>query len=219
MNNDLQGQGFAVVDAPEVNLSSVAGSFELLPVDKYLASGARSRRFSWFAGTPQDPVKLPHKLFYQTEKYEGRPDIHREFDEIDSSVYKDENFKQLLEIYVHETGINMANTPIEVHQLRISCGDDFDGDPSPEGVHRDGCHYLGVFVVSRDGVEGGETSVHLNKEDGPIYEGILEPGQFLFIDDEKLMHTAVPLTTRTGLSIAHWDIFVFTAGEHRRKEN
>jgi len=216
MNEELKEQGYTVVDAPEIDVEALTDSFDLLPVDKYLRSGTRRRRFSWFAGTPQNPVRLPHKLFYQTEKYEGRPDIHREFDEIDSSVYNHSSFQNIIEVYVRITGINMANTPIEIHQLRVSCGDGFDGNPSPEGVHRDGCHYLGVFVINRDGVVGGETSVHFNKTDGPIYSEILSPGQFLVCDDEKVMHHALPMTTESRKSVAHWDIFVLTAGEHRR---
>ncbi len=218
MNNELKEQGYAVVDAPEIDRQALAESFDRLPTDVYLRSGTRSRRFSWFAGTPQSPVKLPHKLFYQTAKYEGRPDIHREFDEIDASVYNHPSFQNILGCFVRVTDVNMANTPIEVHQIRIRAGGGFDGNASPEGVHRDGCHYLGVFVVDRDGVEGGETSVHLNKTDGPIYSEILPPGHFLFIDDEKVMHHALPMTAKTGKKVVYWDIFVLTAGEHRRKE-
>jgi len=218
MNSELKEQGYTIVDAPEIDAEALAVSFEHLPVDEYLRSGTRRRRYSWFAGTPDNLMKLPHKVFYQTEKYEGRPDIHREFDEIDASVYKHSSFQNIVECYVQVTGINLANTPVEVHQLRVSCGDGFDGNPSPEGVHRDGCHYLGVFVVGRTGVIGGETSVHENKTDGPIYSAVLSPGQFLFVDDEKLMHHALPMTADVG-TVAHWDIFVLTAGEHRRQRD
>ncbi len=218
MIDQLMKDGYAVVDAPEIDRESLLESFRLLPVDRYLKSGARRRRFSWFAGSPQNPVKLPHKLFYQTEKYEGRPDIFREFDEIDSSVCSHSSFQNILDCFVRVTGINMANTPVEVHQIRVSCGDDFKGKPSPEGVHRDGCHYLAIFVVNRDGVEGGENSIHLTKEGEAIFEATLEPGQFLFCDDEMVMHNASPVAPEAGRSVAHRDIFVLTAGEHRREK-
>lgn len=217
MNETLKKEGYVVIDAPEIDREALVGSFELLPVDKYLRSGARRRRFSWFAGSPQNPVRLPHKLFYQTEKYEGRPDIHREYDEIDTSVFSHSSFRNILECFVTVTKVNMANTPIEVHQIRVSCGDHIQGNPSPEGVHRDGCHFLGIFVVNRQGVEGGENSIHLTKEGDPIFQETLTPGQFLFCDDEMVMHHAAPVTLAKGHQLAHRDIFVFTAGEHRRE--
>lgn len=217
MNEGLKKNGYLILDAYEIDREALMPSFALLPVDPYLKSGARSRRFSWFAGSPMHPERMPHKLFYQTEKYEGRPDIHREFDEIDLSVAGHSSFRNILDCFVAVTRINMANTPIEVHQIRVSCGDHLEGNPSPEGVHRDGCHYLGIFVVNREGVEGGENSIHLTKEGDAVLKATLAPGQFLFCDDEMVMHYASPVTVSKGHHIGHRDIFVLTAGEHRRE--
>ncbi len=216
MNKELIEKGYAVVDAPEIDRCSLYDSFDMLPVDNYIQGGFRRRRFSWFSGSPQGLSRLPHKQFYQTEKYEGRPDIFREYDEIDNSVIQHSSFQNIIDCFVSITGINMMNTPVEVHQIRVLCGEGVEGNPSPEGVHRDGCHYLGIFVVRRDGVIGGANSIHLAKDEEAVFETMLEPGQFLFCDDEKVMHNANSIHPADDVKHATRDIFVLTAGEHRR---
>ena len=132
-------------------------------------------------------MKLPHKLFYQTEKYEGRPDIFRQFDELDASLIRQPAFTQMIDAFVRLTGIHMLNTPVEVHQIRIVSQEGIPGNPSPEGIHRDGCHYLGIFVIDRHGIDDGANSIHLDKESPPIFQAELEPGQMLLCNDEYIL--------------------------------
>ncbi len=216
MNNELKEKGYSIVDAPEIDRQPLFDSFDLLPMDNYLQGDFRRRRFSWFTSSPQGLVKLPHKLFYQAEKYEGRPDIYRQYDEIDNSIISHPSFKSIIDCFISATDINMRNTPVEVHQIRILCGNDIQGNPSPEGVHRDGCHYLGIFVIRRDNIVGGENSIHLEQDGDALLEVTLQPGQFIFCDDEKVMHNAKSIMVAEGHSSAFRDIFVLTAGEHRR---
>jgi hypothetical protein len=47
---------------------------------------------------------------------------------------------------------------IEAHQFRIDTKDGI-GRPTPEGAHRDGVDLVGVFLVNRQHIKGGETRV------------------------------------------------------------
>jgi len=217
MFDPLDKSGYAVVSLPEIDRDTLSPYFDLLPEDQYLKGGSRRRRFSWFAGNPQELIKLPHKLFYQTQKYEGRPDIFRQFDELDASLIREPAFGQMIDGFVRMTGIHMLNTPVEVHQIRIVSQVGIPGNPSPEGIHRDGCHYLGIFVIERHGIDGGGNSIHLNKDSPPVFQDVLAPGDMLLCNDEMVMHHAGAISRHDDKHRGYRDIFVLTAGEHRRK--
>src|SRR6202034_3559185 len=49
---------------------------------------------------------------------------------------------------------------IEVHQFRIEARSNEAGQPTPEGLHRDGVDYVLVLLVNRRNIARGVTSVH-----------------------------------------------------------
>jgi hypothetical protein len=49
---------------------------------------------------------------------------------------------------------------IEAHQFRIEARPDAAGQPTPEGIHRDGVDYVIVMLVSRVNIESGTTTMH-----------------------------------------------------------
>jgi hypothetical protein len=49
---------------------------------------------------------------------------------------------------------------IEVHQFRIEARSDAAGEPTPEGVHRDGVDYVLVLMVDRANIASGTTTIH-----------------------------------------------------------
>lgn len=51
-------------------------------------------------------------------------------------------------------------THIDCHQFRIEARCEALGQPTPEGVHRDGVDYVFVMLVNRVNIESGTTSVH-----------------------------------------------------------
>src|SRR5207344_784806 len=49
---------------------------------------------------------------------------------------------------------------IEAHQFRIEARPGAEGQPTPEGVHRDGVDYVTVMLVDRVNIESGTTTMH-----------------------------------------------------------
>ena len=49
---------------------------------------------------------------------------------------------------------------VEVHQFRIEARRGEAGQPTPEGMHRDGVDYVLVLLVNRRNIASGVTSVH-----------------------------------------------------------
>ena len=48
---------------------------------------------------------------------------------------------------------------VEIHQFRIEARSGQDGQPTPEGMHRDGVDWVLVLLVSRVNIASGETSI------------------------------------------------------------
>src|SRR3546814_11057592 len=49
---------------------------------------------------------------------------------------------------------------VEVHQFRIEAALAEAGQPTPEGVHRDGVDYVMVLLVRRENIASGTTTIH-----------------------------------------------------------
>jgi hypothetical protein len=81
---------------------------------------------------------------------------------------------------------------IETHQFRIDTTDGI-GRPTPEGAHRDGVHFVAVFMVCRKDIKGGETRVF--DAYGPHGERftLTEPWSLLLLDDTRMIHESTPI--------------------------
>jgi hypothetical protein len=96
---------------------------------------------------------------------------------------------------------------VEAHQFRIDTQGGI-GRPTPEGAHRDGVDMVGVFLVGREGIKGGETRVF--EADGPAGQRftLTEPWSLLLLDDERVIHESTPIQPVAGHG--HRDTLVLT---------
>ena len=51
---------------------------------------------------------------------------------------------------------------VGLHQIRITCGDDYVGYPVPEGWHKDGCNYVAIITLNYDNIVGGISRIRKN---------------------------------------------------------
>ena len=98
----------------------------------------------------------------------------------------------------------------ECHQIRITASDMQTGNPTPEGWHRDGYDYVGVLCVGRRNVSGATSYVRKSELPNKIvFEGLLEPGDLILMDDEAMQHYTSAITPALPGEAAR-DIFVLT---------
>jgi len=97
---------------------------------------------------------------------------------------------------------------VEAHQFRIDTEGGI-GRPTPEGAHRDGVDLVAVFLVSREGIKGGETRVF--EAHGPAGQRftLAEPWSLLLLDDERVIHETTPIQPLAG-QVGHRDTLVLT---------
>jgi hypothetical protein len=198
-----------------VNLEKIAHSFSNLPVDPYIKEKYRFRRLSSFKLVNNDLIKLPHTPLFQSKKYNRLVgNVVREFAELEQDLIKLPDFQSI----VFEFGEfckqcftieQIQAKEISVHQIRTIANPEEIGCPAPEGIHRDGVELVGIFSVSRHQIEGAATSLYKDQKSEPIFNKILNPGEFIVFSDRGFFHftsTIKALTAEVGTR----DVFVLT---------
>jgi len=201
---------FALQKAYSINLESLKPFFTNLPVDPYVEGDYRFRRLSRFKLIGGELAKLPHGYLFQSKQYNPLlGDIKREFAELDDAIIEIDAFQKLVFEFIHLCRLNAQEMEIGVHQIRTICSPNNYGSPAPEGIHRDGTKFIGIFSVDRENIKGGETHLYKSKKDSPVFSKILNPGELLLVNDREFFHftTAIaPVSSAQGTR----DVFVLT---------
>ena len=185
--------------------------FADLPFDPYIQGKFRRRRFSRFRGPPENLTRLAHKHFEQStaiNKLAGG--IKRDFPELDDQLVRLPEFQMLASRFVDFSKIEPETTEIGVHQIRIVASPGEAGEPAPEGIHRDGFDFVGIFCISRQNLRGAETHLHEDPDQPPIFAKELHPGEFVLVNDRRLYHYTTGMKA-VGTVEGSRDVFVMTA--------
>ena len=224
----VREQGFCFVHggAMRASLEGVGGlgdwpafaaSWEQLGPDPYLARTGRSRRrrHAVFEARRDGVVaRAAHQPHFQATEYNAlQGDIERWFEPVTDAVADGACLQTILRFCVGFFGAlapGVARWRIEVHQFRIEARPGEAGEPTPEGVHRDGVDYVLVLMVDRRNIESGTTTIHL--ADGT------ELGSFTLtdaldsalVDDARVFHGVTAVTALDPTQPAHRDVLVVT---------
>ncbi len=183
--------------------------FNDLPVDPYVKGKYRFRRLSRFTAAGNELVKLPHGCLFQSKEYNPLVgDIKREFAEIDDALTELDDFKKLVFAFVDACKLH-PEAEIGVHQIRTTCSLNNFGNPAPEGIHRDGTDFIGIFSVNRENIQGGETHLYVAKKEKPVFKKILNPGELLLVNDREFFHFTTPIKPISDAQGVR-DVFVLT---------
>ena len=196
-----------------IKIGAFENYFENMPFDPYVKGDFRKRRFSSIKKDHFGNFEvLPHKKFIQSSNVnELLGDVEREYEELELELVYSNEFKKIVDAYAELTGINMYLTEVGIHQMRVLSSLYIKGEPAPEGRHKDGFDYIGIFCARRSQVSGGKSELFVNKEDKePILDKILEENEMLVVNDREVFHNATKLNP-TGTDCGYRDVFVFTA--------
>lgn len=192
-----------------------ATSWADMPLDTYMADGGRyrRRRFSTFEIGPNVFRAKPTEPHYQGREYNAlNGGIARHYEAISTDVRDGTTLTALL---THCYAIFDALMPhttwhVEVHQFRIEARRDAHGQPTPEGVHRDGVDFVMVMMVRRDNIAEGTTTIH--HPDGTTQASftLTEPGDMTYLNDHRCLHGVTPVTPLDSSRAAYRDVLVVT---------
>lgn len=217
----LGARGYAIVSPAGVRELTGCGPGELdallpawdhLALDTYLRDGGkyRRRRHSCFVVQDGGVVQAPHRAHWQPVEYNAlHGGLRRWFEPM--LVTGGERpawtriFGGLGRLFSQLRGVQPWY--LEAHQFRIETTGGI-GRPTPEGAHRDGVDFVGVFLLARHDIKGGETRVF--DAHGPAGERftLSEPWSLLLLDDARVIHETTPIQP-TGPA-GHRDTMVLT---------
>ena len=227
INLNVGKSGYCVLSASTVTellscskeeLNDLASSWNGLPSDNYLKDGGhyRYRRHSSFIFENNVLKKVPHRAHWQPLDYNAlHGGIERWFEPINDTTRLKPVWEKILvkfaSIASQLRGVANLKWFIEAHQFRIDTTDGI-GRPTPEGAHRDGVDFVAVFMVSRQGIKGGETRVFdANSRFGERFT-LDEPWSVLLLDDARVIHESTPI--QPTLNVGYRDTLVLTLREN-----
>ncbi|NKF20855.1 2OG-Fe dioxygenase family protein [Solimonas marina] len=206
--------------ASDVGLSDwpqVAQSWDDMPLDAYMADGGRyrRRRYGVFsAGRDGAIARESHQPHWQSTDYNRlNGGIARWFEPIADDIGASASIQAVLQCCRGAFNALAPDTPhwhIEMHQFRIEAALDEAGQPTPEGIHRDGVDYVMVLLVRRENIACGTTTIHA--PDGALLGSFTLTDTFdaTLLDDHRVFHGVTPVVPIDARAPAFRDVLVVT---------
>jgi hypothetical protein len=194
-----------------------AASWNDLEIDEHMADHGRyrRRRHAVFVATADGAItRQPHQPHYQSLEYNAlNGGIARWFAPVTEAIGDGASLRAILS-FCHGLFGQFFETPrawhVEAHQFRIEASADMLGQPTPEGVHRDGVDYVMVLLIRRHNIASGTTTIHA--PDGRALGSftLAHPCDATLIDDARVHHGVTAVTPLDPAQPAHRDVLVMT---------
>lgn len=194
-----------------------AASWNDMPLDTYMADGGRyrRRRHAVFAVTSQGDVqRQPHQAHYQSVDYNTlNGGVERWFEPITDARGNGESLRTILRFCSATFGAlapQVEHWHVEAHQFRIEARAGMQGQPTPEGMHRDGVDYVLVLLVHRHNIASGTTTIHSPEGRSLGSFTLTQPFDATLIDDARVFHGVTAVEPLDETQPAHRDVLVVT---------
>jgi hypothetical protein len=229
IEQDLQQRGFSHVSADAfaallgtealADWPGFADSWNDLGMDTYMADGGRyrRRRHAAFSVSNSGLRRKPHQPHYQSRDYNAlNGGLERWFEPVTDAIGAHPSLVAILR--ASNTIFTDCTPPdrrpdswhVEIHQFRIEARPGEAGQPTPEGLHRDGVDWVLVMLVRRQNVASGETSIHdLQKRRLGSFT-LATPLESALVDDGRVYHGVTAIEPLTPGEPAYRDVLVAT---------
>ncbi len=199
-----------------------ASSWSDLVIDTYLAAQGHHRRrrhAAYSIDSDSIVTRLAHQPHYQSRTYNPlQGGIERWFEPVSSLVGQSRSLHTILQFgakLFNTLTSNKASWYVEVHQFRIEANRNEPGLPTPEGVHRDGVDYVMVFLVKRENISSGTTTIHAI--DNVLLDSftLRDPLDAALLDDNRVFHGVTMVHALDPQMPAWRDVLVVTFNRAR----
>ncbi|MFC9911913.1 2OG-Fe dioxygenase family protein [Streptomyces sp. NPDC059862] len=205
----------SLVGVEAADWARFAAHWDELTLDTYMADGGtyRFRRYGQFDldADSGELTLLPHGPYRQeTDVNPLNGGIERIFDPLTESFVADPLLRSVLvtlgRIFTETDGTRRWN--IKLHPYRINASTEQEGQPAPEGRHRDGVTFITSLLIDRVNVVGGESGVYADTGAHLLTTTLSEPGDLLLGDDRRTLHSVTPVRPVDPGLPAHRDVLV-----------
>jgi hypothetical protein len=160
-------------------------------------------------------TRQQHQPHYQSRAYNAlQGGIERWFEPIPAEIGAGETLGTLLRFCANTFGAlapEVAAWRAEVHQFRIEARPNEPGQPTPEGVHRDGVDYVLVLLVDRINIASGTTTIHAAGSRELLGSFTLTRAlDAALVDDARVFHGVTAVEAIDAEKPAYRDVLVMT---------
>ncbi|WP_237478529.1 2OG-Fe dioxygenase family protein [Lichenibacterium dinghuense] len=211
--------GRLLAAAGSADWDGYARSWDDLRPDRFMADGGtyRKRRFACFAVSAGGLAPKPPRPHFQTR--ENNPlngGVARVFEPVLPAIALHPANRAVMAACLHlfTEATPAARRPAawhaEMHQFRIEARPGESGQPTPEGLHRDGVDWVLVMMVRRENVADGVSTI-ADAERRPLETAtLLHPLDASLVDDHRVFHGVSPITAVDPSRPAFRDVLVVT---------
>ncbi len=220
----LRAHNFAVIEgrallqwvrATSAQWHDFANYWSLLTPDLYMGDGGRYRlrRYGQFEtdsdGSLRQLVHGPYEQPRHINLLNGG--IQRQFDPLEPGFAQHPVLHGVLDVLMHIIDAVEGQTTawnVKLHPYRILAKPGVAGQPTPEGLHRDGVDYVVSMLVKRSNVVGGESTATDVQRQVLTRVTLAEPMQLLILDDVHTLHEVTPVLPSDPSAEAYRDVLV-----------
>ena len=193
--------------------NEVIQSYKRLSKDNYLRS-EHCYRFRAFSELNLKKnkifIKTKNNFFQKNEINHFAGNVSRKFEPIKKNIINTfiEITKELIYFLPNKT---QQKAEIGLHQIRITCGDNYVGYPVPEGWHKDGCNFVAIITLNFENIVGGISRIRKNLiNQNDVYNCFLEKNNFLLLNEKSYYHYTDPINVKNKNKSGFRDILVIT---------
>jgi hypothetical protein len=225
----LRADGFAFVPAarmraaleargPLADWDAFAASWDDLALDTYMADRGRYRRRRhavYHLGADGALARLPHRPHYQSLDYNPlNGGVERWFEPVPPGLGEGSSIKSIFAACFAVFGA-VEDPPAdgwscELHQFRIEALPGAPGQPTPEGMHRDGVDHVLVLLVRRTNVRSGTTLIGVPGQPLAGSFTLVEPFDAAWVEDRRVHHGVTAVEAMDPALPAWRDVLVVT---------
>lgn len=177
IQHELQQVGYSRFDANTLHLSppmqqawqQLQAEYPQMPPDEFLPDGGsyRFRRYDsfYFHPTSGELLCLPHRDYFQDKTInEVTGGVVRQFAPLTDSIIRNPFLHELIRFdfaqFPMADDLRRDVWQVDVHLIRVLARQHAKGEPTPEGIHRDGAMFVTVHLAELQNVQGGEVSIY-----------------------------------------------------------
>ena len=193
-----------------------ADSWNDLSLDEYMADGGRyrRRRHAVFSAEGGELLRQPHQPHYQSLRDNPlNGGVARWFAPVLDDIAGGQTLRSAIRVLTAiADGRRGRASPwrVEVHQFRIESRAGEAGQPTPEGMHRDGVDFVLATLIARSNVADGVSTI--SDPGGTVLLRVQLADRFdsMVLEDSRVRHGVSPIQALDPTRPAFRDVLVVT---------
>lgn len=223
---EIAQRGYSLLRASDLGIAddllqawhSLTIDYADLPADDYLPGGARyrNRRYGRFRFSPLTGglARLPHEDYFQSADINRvTGGFVRKFAPLLDTTFDNRFLQELIRFNFAQFPLEDAHLQgdweVHAHLIRVRAALGEPGQPTPEGIHRDGAAFVTVHLAELVNAQGGAVSIYDDDRQLLTTFRLEEALDSYLFNDAILWHAAEPIRPAAPLHGAIRSILTF----------